>query len=205
MLREIQNHLQSIYRIQAPDVGAFQVDREQLMEMVGDELREAEEWVLFREAEDGVELAVFVDENHLDRLHDIGCLSRAPAECFAAFCAATEGVSHFLMLFERVRRGEPVRMLELEAQAEVDKFVSASLHQPERSVDWWRKLFREASLSVGLSEEESARYVEAGRLAAGFCAELDAHPHVESWLRHLRAFWRASGAQRLETMRKMAG
>ena len=38
------------------------------MEMVGDELREAEEWVLRREAKDGVDLAVFVDENHLDRL-----------------------------------------------------------------------------------------------------------------------------------------
>ena len=96
-------------------------------------------------------------------------------------------------------------MLELEAQAEVDKFVSASLHRPDRSEEWWRKLFRESSLSDGLNEEESARYLEAGRLAAGFCAQLDGHPHVESWLRHLRAFWRASGAQRLETMRKMAG
>ena len=71
-------------------------------------------------------------------------------------------------------------MLELEAQAEVDKFVSARLHHPHRSVDWWRKLFREASLSAGLSEAESARYVEAGRLAAGFCANSTLHPHVDS-------------------------
>ena len=204
MLRKIQIHLESIYRIQAPDVAAFQVDREQLVDIVGDELREAEEWVLLRETGDGVDIAVFVDDEHLALLNDIGCISRAPAECFSAFCAATEGVSHFLMLFERVRRGEPVRMLELEAQAEVDKFVSACLHPPDRSAEWWRKLFRETSLCAELSHEESARYAEAGRLAAGFCSNLDAHPHVASWLRYLRAFWRASGAQRLETMRKMA-
>jgi len=205
MLREIQMHLESIYRIQAPDVAAFQVDREQLVDIVGNELREAKEWVLLREMDDGVDIAVFVDDDHLALLNDIGCISQAPAECFAAFCAATEGVSHFLMLFERVRRGEPVRMLELEAQAEVDKFVSACLHHPDRAEEWWRKLFRETSLCADLSDEESARYAEAGRLAAGFCANLDAHPHVESWLRYLRSFWRASGAQRLETMRKMAG
>ena len=96
-------------------------------------------------------------------------------------------------------------MLELEAQAEVDKFVCASLHQPDRAEEWWRRLFREASIVDGLGAEESDRYEEAGRLAAGFCAGLDGHPHVASWLHHLRSFWRASGAQRLETMRKMAG
>ena len=205
MLRQIQMHLQSIYRIEAPDVVAFQVDRGQLTDIVGNDLREAEEWVLLRETDDGVDIAVFVDDDHLALLNDIGCISRAPAEGFAAFCAATEGVSHFLMLFERLRRGEPVRMLELEAQAEVDKFVSACLHHPDRSEEWWCKLFRDVSLCAELSEEETARYAEAGRLAAGFCSKLDAHPHVESWLRCLRAFWRASGAQRLETMRKMAG
>lgn len=205
MLREIQQHLQSIYRIEAPDVQGFQISREQLVEVAGTALREAEEWVLVRETEDGIDIAVFVDENHLMALAEVSCISRAPSEAFAAFCAATEGVSHFLMLFERYKRQEPVRMLELEAQAEVDKFVCASLHQPERSAEWWRRLFREASLSEGLDVEESYRYEEAGRLAAGFCAALDGQPHVGAWLHHLRSFWRASGAQRLETMRKMAG
>ena len=205
MLRDIQAHLESIYRIQAPDVQAFQIDREQLIEVAGESLRAAEEWVLVRETAEGVDLAVFIDESHLEVLGEISCVSQAPSEAFAAFCAATEGVSHFLMLFERYRRQEPVRMLELEAQAEVDKFVCASLHQPDRSEEWWRRLFRDASLVDGLGPEESYRYEEAGRLAAGFCASLEGHPHVASWLRQLRGFWRASGAQRLETMRKMAG
>jgi hypothetical protein len=205
MLRRIQSHLESIYRIEAPDVVRFQINRDQLEELVGDEIREAEEWVLVRQTDEGLDIAVFVDEAHIDALEAIGCLSRASQEAFPAFCAATEGVSHFLMLFERVRRCEPVRMLELEAQAEVDKFASACFHHPERSAEWWKRLFREANLAEGLGPEEASRYLEAGRLAAGFCAELDAQPHVDAMLRCLREFWRASGAQRLEVMRKMAG
>ena len=88
---------------------------------------------------------------------------------------------------------------------EVDKFVCASLHHPHHSEEWWMRLFREASVVDGLGTEESDRYEEAGRLAAGFCSALDEHPTVASWLYQLRSFWRASGAQRLETMRKMAG
>ena len=137
MLKKIQAHLESIYRIQAPDVSQFQIDRDQLIEVAGEGLRDAEEWVLVREADGGLDLAVFVDETHLAALDKVDCISEAPAADFPAFCAATEGVSHFLMLFERVRRGEPVRMLELEAQAEVDKYVCASFHQPDRSDEWW--------------------------------------------------------------------
>jgi len=204
MLRKIQSHLEAIYRIEAPDVERYQIDRAQLFEVLGEEVRDADEWVLVRQSDDGIDLAVFVDEAHMATLASIGCLAQASREAFPAFCAATEGVSHFLMLFERVRRGEPVRMLELEAQAEVDKFVSACLHHPERSAEWWKRLFRDANLAEGLDPGEAARYLEAGRLAAGFCAELEGQPHVAAMLRCLRDFWRASGAQRLETMRKMA-
>jgi len=204
MLRQIQSHLEAIYRIEAPDVVRFQIDRSQLIELMGEDVREAEEWVLVRQDDHGLDIAVFVDEAHLEALETIGCLSLASQDAFPAFCAATEGVSHFLMLFERVRRREPVRMLELEAQAEVDKFVSACLHHPGSSEEWRRRLFREANLAAGLGPEEISRYLEAGRLAAGFCAELEAQPHVGAMLRCLRGFWRASGAQRLEVMRKMA-
>ena len=197
-------HLEAIYRIEAPDVTQFQIDQEQLELVMGTSLRNADEWVLARSTEDGLDLAVFIADAHLNALEKAGSLADAAVRDFPAFCAATEGVSHFLMLVERARREEPVTMLELEAQAEVDKFVCASLHHPNLSNEWWGRLFREAILAEGLGPEERERYQEAGRLAAGFCVTLDQAPHVDALLQQLRRFWRDSGAQRLERMRRLA-
>ena len=204
MLRRIQAHLEAIYRIEAPDVTQFQIDQKQLELVTGGSLRSADEWVLARSSEDGLDLAVFVADNHLQALESAGSLAEAAVGAFPAFCAATEGVSHFLMLVERARREEPVTMLELEAQAEVDKFVCASLHHPNLSNEWWEMLFRESSLAMDLEPEEVDRYQEAGRLAAGFCIALDQAPNVDALLQLLRRFWRDSGAQRLERMRRLA-
>jgi hypothetical protein len=204
ILRQIQAHLEAIYRIEAPDVTRFQIDASQLAEVTGDALRHADEWVLVRESEGVVDLAVFVADEHIQALEAAGGLSASAIEAFPAFCAAIEGVSHFLMLIERVRRSEPVKLLELEAQAEVDKFVSARLHHPDHSEAWQRRLFEDARLASGLDSAEIYRYQEAGRLAAGFCAALDEAPHVDSILRTLRSFWRDSGAKRLDTMRRLA-
>ena len=204
MLSAIQRHLEAIYRIQSPDIQQFIVNREQLNAITGDALRDATEWVLARTSPDGLDLAVYVDAGHLRRLDRAGSLAEAARSEFEAFCAATEGVSHFLMLVERARREEPVTLLELEAQAEVDKFVSARLHHPLRSGELWTRLFRSARLHDGLDSEETERYVEAGRLAAGLCSSLADEPHVDALLEVLRRFWRDSGARRLERMRRLA-
>ena len=160
MLSQIQTHLESIYRIEAPQVSEFMIDASQVLEVLGEDARIADEWVLVREVEGGLDLAVFIAEEHLDRLADSESLAHAAETAFPSFCVATEGVSHFLMLVERSRRTEPVSMLELEVQAEVDKFVCATLHHPRRSQEWWQRLFREASLSEGLGSEEVERYLQ---------------------------------------------
>ena len=172
MLKSIQTHLQSIYRIEAPDIRQFVIDEQQLRQIVGEDIRKADEWVLARPTGDGLDLAVYIASSHLEDLERACSLPEAADRCFRAFCTATEGVSHFLMLVDRARRNEPVTMLELEAQAEVDKFVSARLHHPLRTSEWWVRLFRDARLLEGLDDEDVHRYQEAGRLAAGFCRRL---------------------------------
>lgn len=204
MLSLVQQQLQAVYRTEAPDISAFLLDDAQLDEVMGPERRPADEWVLVREAEDGVDLGVWIAEAHREALAGIGDLRTAIERAFPAYCAAIEGISHFLLLIERARRGEPVRLLELEAQAEVDKFVCARLHAPQRSREWRARLFRDVDLQDGLSPSERDRYVEAGRLAEGLCAHLERHPHDDARLRDLRGFWRASGQQRMERMRRLA-
>jgi hypothetical protein len=204
MLRAIQDNLQAIYRIAAPDVRRFVIDEAQLRSVLGDLDRDAQEWVLVREGPEGIDVGVYVAAQALERLRPMSGPFEALDGAFDAFCVATEGVSHFLMLFERARRGEPVSMLELETQAEVDKFVFATLHHPERAQEWHRRIFQHARLAEGLSEAEISRYTEAGRLAGAFCAELCARPHIGAILDLLRSFWRDSGAQRMDRLRRLA-
>jgi hypothetical protein len=204
MLRVIQDHLQSIYRIQAPDVRPFLVDLDAVQAILGPDTRAADEWVLFSQDGEDVELAVYIADEHLSRLAEAQTPGQAVEQCFSSFCAATEGVSHFLMLVERSRRSEPVRMLELELQAEIDKFVSAWLHHPARARQLLRQLFHDASLRPDLSAVERARYREAGRLAAAYCARLHDLPHPAAVLESVRQFWRWSGHQRLERVRRLA-
>jgi len=204
MLTTIQAQLEAIYRIAAPDIRQFLIDAEQITEVLGEEIRPSDEWVVVREGPEGVDVGVYIAPHFLERLNAHDHPADAIGSAFRAFCTATEGVSHFMMLFDRACRQEPVSMLELEVQAEVDKFVCARLHYPERQTEWWTRLFRDARLADGLSEEELDRYKEAARLAGAFCSSLSETPHTGALLELLRQFWRDSGAQRMERMRRLA-
>lgn len=202
MLGLVQDQLQAIYRAEAPDVRGFLIDRQAVDEVLGADARPADEWVLVRQQGEDVDLGVYIAEEHLAAIDAAGSPVDAIAGCFRAFCAAVEGVSHFLLLVERARREEPVSMLELEAQAEVDKYLCASLHHQHRDREWRARLFEEASLAPGLSAAETRRYTEAARLAAGWCAHLGRLPHVQAVLDRQRSFWRQAGSQRLAGMRR---
>ncbi|MDP6934243.1 MAG: hypothetical protein QGG40_15060 [Myxococcota bacterium] len=204
MISRIQDHLQAIYRTPAPAIEDFLLDGDALHLLMGDELRSADEWVLVSQQPDGLELGVYVDPAQLEQIGAWTNPAEALSSSFAAYCVAIEGVSHFLMLVERAGRDEPVSLLELEVQAEVDKYVCARLLLPSREQEWRARLFGDVELVEGLDSEEEARYLEAGRLAEAFCVRLLDLPHVDAVLAELRSFWRASGEQRMEFLRRLA-
>jgi len=204
MLRLLQSQLQAVYRIEAPDIEQFLLDDSSVIEVLGKDTRINDEWVLVREQSDGLELGVYIEESHLASLRSANHLGSAIDGHFSSFCVALEGVSHFLFLVDRARRMQPVSLLELEIQAEVDKYVCAMLHRPWRSREWRTRLFREFSLRDGLTAEEKERYLEAGRLADAFCGFLEALPHPNALIDEMRTFWRHSSAQRMEKMRRIA-
>lgn len=203
MIATVQRHLQAIYDIEAPDVRDFLVGEEQVREVLGEGARPAREWVLVREAEDAVDIAVYVHAEDLAAVEAAPTPADAVRDALPAYCNVIEGVSHFLLLFRRATREEQVSLLELETQAEVDKFVTARLHVgPDPSLR--RRLFHDARLAEGLGEEERERYHEAGRLADGYCRRLERHRDVSGLLTELRAFYRTSGHARLRMLRRAA-
>ena len=96
-------------------------------------------------------------------------------ENLADYCTALEGVSHFHYFVWSAARARNVSLLELELQAEVDKYASAlrlTLEQREGRVprELFHRLFDGASFLPHLTDAERRRYEEAHRLQRGSAA-----------------------------------
>ena len=128
---------------------------------------------------------------------------------------ATEGVSHFVYVFLRADAGGRVSQLELELQAEVDKYASATVPDPvsaltgfgvglirERSRRARRTLFAGATFRDPPGSPEGQRYRAAHDRAATYAARLETafldSGDVEGFLRTLRRFYRSGLRQKLE-------
>jgi hypothetical protein len=126
-----------------------------------------------------------------------------------SFSTLTEEVSHFLYVLSRARSERTLTQLELELQAEVDKYLVALFFltlQNEGAVPSGlrRLLFDRYRLVDGLSAESAERYHEASRLARRYCGWLEARflrgGRVADLARETRRFWRLGQREKLETI-----
>lgn len=177
-LKQIQRRLEVYYGLErTPDVTAFAEaapagEREQL---------------LVRQSEDTVELALIVPND----------LPRAGAN--DTWLQLVEGVSHFVYVAERVRTELPTTQLELELQAEVDKFVLLGLesgidHDSVRRLH--EHLYERGHFLDARGTETGDRYRLANDLAARLGARLlGRHAHEVRAL--LRRFYRAGQTDKI--------
>lgn len=126
------------------------------------------------------------------------------ADNLADFLLAVEGVSHFVYLAWRARADQAVSALELELQAEVDKFVTCALEldlDSETCRALHRRLFHDFDYEPDLSSDERSRYETANRAAAGYANHLDREyiqpNRVGEMFAELRRFYRRSPADKL--------
>ncbi len=168
----------------------------------------SDEQVLVAESDDGARLQVFIDRPVLDRLAKQNPLHELNEENLSDYCTAFEGVSHFNYLTWRIAKGLPVSLLELELQAEVDKYAGAMilLTRQRRGAfpaGLHRQLFDGVRYLDGLDAESLERYQLANRKAARYCSRLDERylrsrcKRPEAWLAELRRFYRYGHAEKV--------
>jgi hypothetical protein len=205
VLDRIQEHLEAIYQIRCEHRARdFVVDPE-----VGEQLGGAahgREELLVLESPEGLELSLVLPPDLVGRLRPYeDAPGRALETELPAFCEVAEGVSHFLYISRAAELDRHVSLLELEAQAEVDKFASCVLLRWGTGVGAFAqyligRLFHTATLPAGLSQEESRRYQEAGRLGLRFCERLMPWVHerkLEPMLDALRYVYRLGAEAKL--------
>jgi hypothetical protein len=125
-----------------------------------------------------------------------------PDDAYLQLC---EGVSHFVYLAERVRVGLPATQLELELQAEVDKFVllafgSGAGGESVNARGLHRRLYGNVTYLHAPGTEQGERYRLANELAARLAARLlEREPGEARAL--LRRFYRAGQMGKIEVVR----
>ena len=160
-----------------------------------------DEQLLIAETDDGVELGLYVDAAVLERLALRCPLTALDETNLGDYCTVLEGVSHFHYVAWSAHCERSVSLLELELQAEVDKYASAlSLLLAQREGrfpgELFDRLFEGCRLLPHLSGEERQRYAEAHRCAARFCDRLEARflrrrqARPMALLAELRSFYR---------------
>ena len=149
-------------------------------------------------------VALFLDDSVLAQL------ARTAAdpwtqERLSAFCAATEGISHFLYVAHRARQGGQVSQLELEAQGEIDKYLAVLMQlwatgRRSASRELRRRLFERTVLRPGLSAPERDRYRFASALAAACARAWEARyvlqGRLDALLREARRMYRLAGGEK---------
>jgi hypothetical protein len=210
VLRALQGGLETMYRVETElDVCDFLVGGDRNGWSVD---RAAREQLLVRQGEGEVELGLFVDEKTLQNLtlNDPG--RRLDEQNLQDFLYAVEGVSHFVYLVHRAQMERPLSAVELELQAEVDKYLVALLvswnQRGEPPEDLRERLFQRITFAGDLSREERERYVLANSAASSYTASLEERfvrtRAVEEMLAEARRFYRKGLAQKLEHINALA-
>lgn len=137
------------------------------------------EQLFIRESESDVDLALYIAPSVTETLEKHPPAHGLTSENFEAYCIALEGVSHFVLCAFRASHDLSVSALELELQAEVDKFVSSWLLLEEQGLgreaganQLAKRLFEEYVLRPEVAEDEVERYHTASRAARGYCTKL---------------------------------
>lgn len=206
MLERVQALLEAIYGVrcehQAKD---FLVDDE-VAKALGASGQAPEELLVHQAGDEELDVALYIAPSVLSRLQPF---AEAPHGALdgelKSFCELAEGVSHFMYLLRSAALERKVSMLELEAQAEVDKFALCTVLRWGSEVKDWaatlsERLFSSVRLREHLGPAERWRYGEANRLAQRYCGRLlrQVRPgRLDAFLGELRHMYRLGAEAKL--------
>jgi hypothetical protein len=207
VLRGLQSLLERLYDVELSyDVDDFLVTDRRAMSCAepDNDRRAPEEELLLAETADGagVGVALYLDPEVLQRLEAANPHHALTEENLADYCTALEGVSHFVYSTWRLDRDSPVSLLELETQAEVDKYavtvflLARQLGSHSYPAQVHARLFDRVSFDARLEPGQYERYRTAHRCAANYCRSLERRfvsrgvARIEAMVRELRGFYR---------------
>jgi hypothetical protein len=206
VIARVQRGLEALYRV---DTGVaiddFVIDEVARARYAG--ARRPREQLLLCEDHGELAVALFLDAGVLGNLARRDPGRRLDDDNLADFLLAVEGVSHFIYAIRCARAERPVTQLELELQAEVDKYVTCLLAIDAAlpvSAAIRRRLFVDFAYEPDLDGDERARYRAANDNAHRYAAWLETRfvgpRRIPEMLAELRTFYRRGLSDKLATI-----
>lgn len=171
--------------------------------------RHVREKLLVRQEGDAIDLALYLDAAIVEHLNADDPTKRLYRGNLVDFMIALEGVSHFLYVAWNAMYEKHVSLLELELQAEIDKYIVAAYLLARQSrgcvprgLHHW--LFDEPLFDPTLQHHERQRYSDASYFAGKYCHHLERRymgkARPAEMFRELRRFYRLP---RIEKIRRI--
>jgi len=186
LLKKIQQQFEAIYQLpQDLSIEDFVINQDTL-----DRLKERKRnppsilnpkgMMLLLPEGDELRLAIYLHDQVMNNLHKYNPFLGLNERNIHAFCIMLEEVSHFLYTTWKARHCIQITELELELQAEIDKFIICTFYclnhgNRTNSLHLKELLFENFSLEKDLSLESKNRYLTASKLALHYCHFLENH------------------------------
>ena len=211
MIEVLQHQLSAIYSLDREyDIRDFLITDPALAHALGqgDMLDNTEETLLISHDDEDLSVSLFLDRDMLQRVESCRPLEKLRANMLDDLWKVIEGVSHFSCVAWKAASDRTVSLLELELQAEIDKFVTTMLIAMQqtdkrllRNLHGW--LFDNVSFKDDLSDEQADRYRDANDYAARYCYGLGQQlMHDEAGaLNKLRQFYRLQSGDKISHIR----
>jgi len=214
-LVSLQGALTEIYDLPVtPDVRDFlMTDRAGLSAV--DDPRTSDEQLIVAEEGDTLSMALYIDAAVLARLERCDPFSGLTQHNLADYLTVAEGVSHFVYVAWNTGYDKPVTLLELELQAEVDKYVLCAWLLREQGAgrfprELHRVLFERAHLDPVAAAGRIGLYHTASNYAARFCRRVAAllerkrNGVARDLMAELRRFYRWGNMRKMRHIERYA-
>lgn len=212
LLNKLQGELEAIYAIELQHrVHDFVIDDPQLASLLDNSpnARELPEKLLIHQDGENIDIALYLDSALIKRLEKNDPTEQLHDENIHDFWMALEGISHFLYFTWNVEYERQVSLLELELQAEVDKFILAAL-LIEKQFDGYipqglhYHLFQNTAFDGRLTQQELTRYRDANYFAGKFCMHIKnrflKHRNFGPLMNELRRFYRLNHHNKIQAI-----
>ncbi|HSG64294.1 MAG TPA: hypothetical protein VLD39_04810 [Gammaproteobacteria bacterium] len=177
VLDQLQALLSELYALDVShDVRDFLVTDAGLARALDAAGRSSDEKLLIAEEDGEAAVALYLDAELVRRLGQNNPAAQLSLENLEDFWTALEGVSHFLYYVWNAALEKSVTLMEMELQAEVDKFVGTVLLLRRQGTrppgNLHSCLFDLPRFDGRLGPEELDRYRSANRYAGRYCKKL---------------------------------